>query len=100
MDLTGTFDISASALRAERLRLDAIASNLANATTTRTPASWRSALNRCAASATSALIAITTTWTGASAGGRRRPSSSPCTMISPPSIRVEVPHDVVQASSC
>jgi len=36
MDLSGTLAISASALRAERLRLDVIASNLANATTTRT----------------------------------------------------------------
>ena len=36
-DVTGTIAISASALRAERLRLDVIASNLANATTTRTP---------------------------------------------------------------
>jgi flagellar basal-body rod protein FlgC len=37
MDITGTLAISASALRAERLRLDVIASNLANANTTRTP---------------------------------------------------------------
>ncbi len=37
MDVTGTLAISASALRAERLRLDVIASNLANANTTRTP---------------------------------------------------------------
>jgi len=37
MNLNGTLDISASALRAERLRLDVIASNLANANTTRTP---------------------------------------------------------------
>jgi flagellar basal-body rod protein FlgC len=37
MDLNGTLAISASALRAERLRLDVIASNLANANTTRTP---------------------------------------------------------------
>jgi len=36
MDFTGPLAISASALRAERLRLDAIASNLANANTTRT----------------------------------------------------------------
>ena len=36
MDLNGTLGISASALRAERLRLDVIASNLANANTTRT----------------------------------------------------------------
>ena len=33
----GALAISASGLRAERLRLDAIASNLANASTTRTP---------------------------------------------------------------
>jgi len=37
MDFTGTLAISGSALSAERLRLDAIASNLANASTTRTP---------------------------------------------------------------
>jgi flagellar basal-body rod protein FlgC len=36
MDVNNTLAISASALRAERLRLDVIASNLANATTTRT----------------------------------------------------------------
>jgi flagellar basal-body rod protein FlgC len=36
MDIPGTLAISASALRAERLRLDVIASNLANAHTTRT----------------------------------------------------------------
>ena len=36
MDIDGTLGISASALRAERLRLDVIASNLANAHTTRT----------------------------------------------------------------
>jgi flagellar basal-body rod protein FlgC len=36
MDIGSTFAISASGLRAERLRLDAIASNLANANTTRT----------------------------------------------------------------
>jgi flagellar basal-body rod protein FlgC len=36
MDVNGTLGISASALRAERLRLDVIASNLANASTTRT----------------------------------------------------------------
>jgi len=36
MDIHGTLDISASALRAERMRLDVIASNLANATTTET----------------------------------------------------------------
>jgi flagellar basal-body rod protein FlgC len=37
MDVTSSLDISASALRAERLRLDVISSNLANANTTRTP---------------------------------------------------------------
>ncbi len=37
MDVTGTLSISGSALSAERLRLDVIASNLANASTTRTP---------------------------------------------------------------
>jgi len=36
MDLFGTLGVSATALRAERLRLDVIASNLANANTTRT----------------------------------------------------------------
>ena len=36
MDVTGTLAIAASGLRAERLRLDVIASNLANASTTRT----------------------------------------------------------------
>ena len=36
MDVNNTLAISASALRAERLRLDVIASNLANASTTRT----------------------------------------------------------------
>jgi len=36
MDVNGAFGISATGLRAERLRLDAIASNLANANTTRT----------------------------------------------------------------
>lgn len=37
MNLFGAMDISASALTAERLRLDVIAENLANANTTRTP---------------------------------------------------------------
>ncbi|HXJ35867.1 MAG TPA: flagellar basal body rod protein FlgC [Candidatus Eisenbacteria bacterium] len=35
--LSPTFAIAASALRAERMRLDVVASNLANANTTRTP---------------------------------------------------------------
>ena len=37
MDVNDILAISASALRAERLRLDVISSNLANANTTRTP---------------------------------------------------------------
>jgi flagellar basal-body rod protein FlgC len=37
MGLFGPLDVSASALTAERLRLDVIANNLANANTTRTP---------------------------------------------------------------
>ncbi|MFN8542706.1 MAG: flagellar basal body rod protein FlgC [Candidatus Binatia bacterium] len=37
MELNRTLSISASALRAERMRLDVIASNLANVATTRTP---------------------------------------------------------------
>ncbi len=36
MDINSTFSIAAGALRAERLRLDVIASNLANANTTQT----------------------------------------------------------------
>ena len=41
----------------------------------------------------------TTAWTGASAGGRTSPKSSPWHMISPPSMRVDAPHDVVQQCS-
>lgn len=37
MSLFSSFDISASALTAERLRMDVISNNLANANTTRTP---------------------------------------------------------------
>jgi hypothetical protein len=37
------------------------------------------------------------TWVGASRGGTRSPASSPCAMISPPTIRVELPHEVCQA---
>ncbi|NLN26696.1 MAG: flagellar basal body rod protein FlgC [Firmicutes bacterium] len=37
MTLFSSFDISASALTAERLRMDVISNNLANANTTRTP---------------------------------------------------------------
>ncbi len=37
MDLFRNFDISASALTAERLRMDLISNNIANAHTTRTP---------------------------------------------------------------
>ena len=46
-----------------------------------------------------ALTTMTCTWIGASRGGSRRPLSSPCTMIRPPIIRVEVPQEVVQACS-
>jgi len=42
MDLFRSMAISGSALTAERLRLDVIANNLANASTTRTAASTRS----------------------------------------------------------
>jgi flagellar basal-body rod protein FlgC len=37
MDIFNTFDISASALKAQRIRLDTISSNLANVETTSTP---------------------------------------------------------------
>lgn len=37
MDIFNTFDVSASALRAQRIRLDTISSNLANVETTSTP---------------------------------------------------------------
>ena len=37
---------------------------------------------------------------GARRGGTRRPSSSPCAMISPPTMRVDTPHDVVHAVCC
>jgi flagellar basal-body rod protein FlgC len=37
MDVSGTLAISASALQAQRLRMDVIAANLANAQSTRTP---------------------------------------------------------------
>ena len=36
-----------------------------------------------------------TIWRGAMAGGRRRPSSSPWVMITPPISRVETPQLVV-----
>ena len=41
----------------------------------------------------------TTTWVAASRGGTRSPSSSPWAMISPPIIRVDTPHDVVQPAA-
>ena len=47
----------------------------------------------------SARTGNTTTCAGATAGGTSRPASSPCPMISPPTIRVDEPHDVVQANS-
>ncbi len=37
MSIFNSFDISASALKAQRIRLDTISSNMANAETTRTP---------------------------------------------------------------
>ena len=37
MDIFTSFNVSASALRAQRIRLDTISSNMANAETTRTP---------------------------------------------------------------
>ncbi len=46
----------------------------------------------------SSRTSSTTAWMGASAGGTTRPWSSPWAMISPPTMRVEVPHDVVQQS--
>ena len=45
-------------------------------------------------------IGTITTWIGATAGGRRRPASSPWAMIVAPTIRVLKPHDVPQACSC
>ena len=38
----------------------------------------------------------TTTWVAARRGGTTSPSSSPWAMISPPTMRVVTPHDVVQ----
>ena len=62
----------------------------------RTPARVRSSTRRVACSSTPspARATSTTTWTGATRGGRRRPWSSPWTMIVAPSSRVEAPHDV------
>jgi hypothetical protein len=42
-------------------------------------------------------IGTITTCQGATRGGRIRPLSSPCVMITPPTSRVDTPHDVVQA---
>ena len=42
-------------------------------------------------------IGTITTWKGAMAGGRIKPLSSPCVMITPPIRRVDTPHDVVHA---
>ena len=41
-------------------------------------------------------IGTITTWYGAILGGRISPPSSPCVMITPPIMRVDTPHDVVQ----
>ena len=38
-----------------------------------------------------------TTWYGAMRGGRIKPLSSPCVMITPPMSLVDTPHDVVHA---
>mmetsp|Transcript_12762 Transcript_12762/g.42097 ORF Transcript_12762/g.42097 Transcript_12762/m.42097 type:complete len:224 (-) Transcript_12762:1057-1728(-) len=73
---------------------------VSESTLTRRPAVWHTA-SICAAEASTASrsasvfhMGTTTTWNGASAGGRRSPKSSPCVMITPPTIRVETPHDV------
>ena len=42
-------------------------------------------------------IGTMTTCQGATFGGRMRPLSSPCVMMTPPTSRVDTPHDVVQA---
>ena len=47
----------------------------------------------------SSRTSTTTAWIGASAGGTRRPASSPWPMISAPTRRVDTPHDVCQACS-
>ncbi len=60
------------------------------------------ALPKASTSASSGLsrsMGTITTWRGAMAGGRRRPSSSPWVMITPPIIRVEVPQDEVWQNS-
>ncbi len=48
-----------------------------------------------ASSGLSRSIGTMTIWRGAIAGGRRRPSSSPWVMITPPTMRVETPQLVV-----
>ncbi len=45
-------------------------------------------------------IGTITTSVGAIFGGMRRPRSSPCVMISAPSMRHDIPHDVVQQNCC
>ena len=66
----------------------------------RTPAACSADTTPAAASPTPSPSRTTTTMacTCASAGGIRRPRSSPWHMMSPPTMRVDVPHDVVQHS--
>ena len=53
---------------------------------------------RCRPSPSSSRTTRTTAWISATRGGIRRPRSSPWAMISPPIIRVDAPHEVVQHS--
>ena len=39
-------------------------------------------------------MGTTTTWIGATLGGKMRPESSPCAITSAPTMRVLMPHDV------
>ena len=72
-----------------------------SSTRVRMPAADSSAAIRRASSATpsSSRTTSTTTCTWATLGGTRRPASSPWHMIRPPTMRVEVPHEVVQQCS-
>mmetsp|Transcript_22814 Transcript_22814/g.70485 ORF Transcript_22814/g.70485 Transcript_22814/m.70485 type:complete len:413 (+) Transcript_22814:169-1407(+) len=73
---------------------------------TRTPAALRSRVTRSAASTIASRcfsfcqMGMTTTCVGAIAGGRRSPASSPCVMMSPPTMRVDTPHDVCHTCRC
>ena len=72
-----------------------------SSTRVRMPAADSSAAIRRASPATpsSSRTTRTTTCTWATFGGTRRPASSPWHMMSPPIIRVVVPHEVVQQCS-